>query len=134
MRHCVNFCGYQCRKPTGCGTRNDTAITELSRFAGGRPGVFGCARRIWRYRWYQLHCRNGGRPNDSLRAAVSPVFFLIVGLLGLFLGQLVIFYCGLGITLGRLSGFRAFFDFIAATSAHSLLPRRFILPNPLEPP
>jgi uncharacterized membrane protein YeaQ/YmgE (transglycosylase-associated protein family) len=44
----------------------------------------------------------------------SAVFFLIVGLFGLFLGEFVIFYFRLVEYLETISEFRIFFDFIAA--------------------
>lgn len=44
----------------------------------------------------------------------GAVLFLIIGLVGLFLGQFVIFYFGLTEYLDKLSGFRLFFDFLAA--------------------
>jgi uncharacterized membrane protein YeaQ/YmgE (transglycosylase-associated protein family) len=44
----------------------------------------------------------------------SFFFFLIVGLIGLFLGQFVLLYFGLKDYLENISEFRIFFDFIAA--------------------
>ena len=44
----------------------------------------------------------------------NPVFFLIVGLLGTFLGQFAILYFGLKEILDQIAEFRLFFDLLAA--------------------